>query len=76
MSLSAIRSSQKAPKEPIPEEAELDFRPSEECEERGRLEKEESEPEEAKELDRADCDEEEGKRAGGSLGSHSSRALC
>lgn len=41
---------QKASKEPIPEEQELDFRPSEEGEDQS--EQEESDPEEGKELDR------------------------
>ncbi|XP_058845998.1 GRB10-interacting GYF protein 2 isoform X2 [Acipenser ruthenus] len=48
--LSTFPSLKKASKEPIPEEQELDFRPSEEGEDQS--EQEESDPEEGKELDR------------------------
>ncbi|KAG9337562.1 hypothetical protein JZ751_028582 [Albula glossodonta] len=55
--LSNLPSRKKAPKEPIPEEVELDFRPSEECEEHS--DKADSEPDETKEPDGAGREEEE-----------------
>uniref|UniRef100_A0A8C9SS77 GRB10 interacting GYF protein 2 n=1 Tax=Scleropages formosus TaxID=113540 RepID=A0A8C9SS77_SCLFO len=53
----AFLSLKKAPKEPIPEEAELDFRPSEECEER--LEREDNDSDETKETEEAPPRQEE-----------------
>ncbi|KPP68436.1 PERQ amino acid-rich with GYF domain-containing protein 2-like, partial [Scleropages formosus] len=57
----AFLSLKKAPKEPIPEEAELDFRPSEECEER--LEREDNESDETKETEEAPPRQEDSGRS-------------